>query len=56
MHLPKVPCCTVTAACCLQFAALTSDTIFQVRNCCIQQVLGTDMKKHFDIMSRFQVI
>ncbi len=39
----------------LQFAALTSETIMQVRNCCINQVLGTDMKKHFDITSRFQV-
>jgi hypothetical protein len=25
------------------------------RNCAINQVLGTDMKKHFDIVSRFQV-
>ncbi len=39
----------------LQFAALTSDTIKQVRECCINQVMGTDMKKHFDITSRFQV-
>ncbi|DBB03659.1 hypothetical protein WJX82_000931 [Trebouxia sp. C0006] len=38
----------------IQFAALTSETIMQVRNCCINQVLGTDMKKHFDITSRFQ--
>ena len=39
----------------LQFAALTSETIKQVRDCCINQVLGTDMKKHFGITSRFQV-
>ena len=39
----------------LQFAALTSETIKEVRDCCINQVLGTDMKKHFDITSRFQV-
>ena len=26
-----------------------------IRACCISQVLGTDMKKHFDITSRFQV-
>lgn len=26
-----------------------------VRNTAIHQVLGTDMKKHFDILSRFQV-
>lgn len=25
------------------------------RTCAINQVLGTDMKKHFDIVSRFQV-
>ena len=25
------------------------------RSCAINQVLGTDMKKHFDIVSRFQV-
>lgn len=24
------------------------------RNCAINQILGTDMKKHFDILSRFQ--
>ncbi|DBA80660.1 TPA: hypothetical protein ACH3X1_007904 [Trebouxia sp. C0004] len=38
----------------IQFAALTSEAIKQVRDCCINQVLGTDMKKHFDITSRFQ--
>ena len=27
----------------------------QVRQCSINQILGTDMKKHFDITSRFQV-
>ena len=26
-----------------------------LRACIISQVLGTDMKKHFDIVSRFQV-
>ena len=26
-----------------------------LRSTCINMVLGTDMKKHFDIMSRFQV-
>jgi len=26
------------------------------RNCAITQILGTDMKKHFDILSRFQVL
>ena len=38
----------------MQFAALKGETIMQVRICCINQVLGTDMKKHFDITSRFQ--
>ena len=27
-----------------------------LRTTCINMVLGTDMKKHFDIMSRFQVL
>ena len=27
----------------------------EIRSMCISQVLGTDMKKHFDISSRFQV-
>jgi len=27
----------------------------EIRSMCISQVLGTDMKKHFDITSRFQV-
>ena len=26
------------------------------RTCAITQILGTDMKKHFDILSRFQVL
>ena len=30
-------------------------TMREIRNVCIPQVLGTDMKKHFDIASRFQV-
>ncbi|KAL3155900.1 putative 3',5'-cyclic phosphodiesterase pde-3 [Trebouxia sp. C0010 RCD-2024] len=38
----------------MKFAALKSETIMQVRICCINQVLGTDMKKHFDIISRFE--
>ena len=31
------------------------EKVRSVRNSCINQVLGTDMKKHFDIVSRFQV-
>ena len=38
----------------MQLAAHKGETIMQVRVCCINQVLGTDMKKHFDITSRFQ--
>ena len=34
---------------------LKGELIMQARSCCINQVLGTDMKKHFDITSRFQV-
>ena len=30
-------------------------TMREIRSVCINQVLGTDMKKHFDIASRFQV-
>ena len=33
---------------------LRSETNVHVRTVCINQVLGTDMKKHFDITSRFQ--
>jgi len=39
----------------LQFAMMRSETIAHVRSVCVNQVLGTDMKKHFDITSRFQV-
>lgn len=38
----------------VQMAMLKSETITHVRAVCINQVLGTDMKKHFDITSRFQ--
>ena len=39
----------------LQMSMLRSDELTQLRSTCINMVLGTDMKKHFDIMSRFQV-
>ena len=39
----------------LQMSVLKSDELTQLRSTCINMVLGTDMKKHFDIMSRFQV-
>ena len=32
-----------------------SESMSELRFMCISQVLGTDMKKHFDISSRFQV-
>ncbi|KAA6425466.1 MAG: hypothetical protein FRX49_04364, partial [Trebouxia sp. A1-2] len=32
-----------------------SENLLMLRSTCINMVLGTDMKKHFDIMSRFQV-
>ena len=32
-----------------------AETMSEIRFMCISQVLGTDMKKHFDISSRFQV-
>lgn len=32
-----------------------SDAECQMRSTAVSQVLGTDMKKHFDITSRFQV-
>ncbi|KAL0039442.1 hypothetical protein WJX79_008577 [Trebouxia sp. C0005] len=31
-----------------------SENLLMLRSTCINMVLGTDMKKHFDIMSRFQ--
>ena len=40
----------------LQFKMLTGEVIKHVRGVCVSQVLGTDMKKHFDILSRFQVM
>ena len=33
----------------------SADSVRVARTCVINQVLGTDMKKHFDIVSRFQV-
>ena len=39
----------------LQYNMLSGEVIRHVRGVCISQVLGTDMKKHFDILSRFQV-
>ena len=32
-----------------------ADQITRMRSVCISQVLGTDMKKHFQILSSFQV-
>ena len=32
-----------------------AESMGELRFMCISQVLGTDMKKHFDISSRFQV-
>jgi len=39
----------------VQSKSLTGEEARVSRNCAITQVLGTDMKKHFDILSRFQV-
>ena len=44
-------CCVLQAISASRFAESMSD----IRFMCISQVLGTDMKKHFDISSRFQV-
>jgi hypothetical protein len=33
----------------------STETLAQLRMVSVNQVLGTDMKKHFDITSRFQV-
>lgn len=45
--------------CCVQVLAddgqSVLNTMREIRSVCINQVLGTDMKKHFDIASRFQV-
>ena len=39
----------------MQETALSSEDMMQIRKQIINMVLGTDMKKHFDIVSRFQV-
>ena len=39
----------------VQVHTMKSEALAHVRSVCINQVLGTDMKKHFDITSRFQV-
>ena len=38
----------------VQMSMWKSETLVHVRAVSINQVLGTDMKKHFDITSRFQ--
>ncbi len=40
---------------CVQMNVVRSDNMLVLRSTCINMVLGTDMKKHFDIVSRFQV-
>ena len=37
-------------------AGMAPENVGLGRSCAINQVLGTDMKKHFDIVSRLQVI
>ena len=39
----------------MQMSTRFVETSAEIRFMCISQVLGTDMKKHFDISSRFQV-
>ena len=41
--------------CVVQISFLRSEDLPVLRSTCVNMVLGTDMKKHFDIMSRFQV-
>ncbi|DBB14759.1 TPA: hypothetical protein ACH3X3_004373 [Trebouxia sp. C0006] len=38
----------------LPMSVVRSDNMLVLRSTCINMVLGTDMKKHFDIVSRFQ--
>ena len=46
----------LTGVLCEQFGVMRlSEQMAEMRAMCISQVLGTDMKKHFDITSRFQV-
>lgn len=40
---------------CVQLQFFRTEELVQLRATCINMVLGTDMKKHFDIVSRFQV-
>ena len=39
----------------LQDGVWSAEDVVQARKLSITMVLGTDMKKHFDIVSRFQV-
>ncbi len=53
-----VDCSSVYSNTCFVHAQLTlvrSEGMLVLRSTCINMVLGTDMKKHFDIVSRFQV-
>lgn len=40
----------------MQPQSWSPEEVGMARNCAITQILGTDMKKHFDILSRFQVL
>lgn len=46
---------TLTECPVVQMQLLRSEKFMQFRQANTYMVLGTDMKKHFDIMSRFQV-
>ncbi len=40
----------------VQPQSMSPEEVGMAHNCAITQILGTDMKKHFDILSRFQVL
>ena len=46
----------VTKPAIVQPQSMSPEEVGIARNCAITQILGTDMKKHFDILSRFQVL
>ena len=50
-----VKCFSTQKPAVMQPQSLSPEEVGVARNCAISQILGTDMKKHFDILSRFQV-
>ena len=54
-HKSYMTTCQAVVAGDLQPQSMSPAEVRLSRKCAITQVLGTDMKKHFDILTRFQV-